>query len=328
MVLTCVLGGLALRKPVLAAGLGTLVALLLASRSWLHAFISERLSEREIMDGLLLAGAGLVVLPILPDRAIDPYDVINPRLIWTLALLVMLVNAAGYVALRTLGPTAGLALSGLAGGFVSSAATIATMGGRSREQRDLLRPAVAGAALSSVATVAQLAIILAVTNRALLRPLWPALIAAGLTAAVYGAAFSYRAAQARKPSAAQSKGRAFEIRTPLILAAAITAVSFAAAWLSSRYGSGGGLLGIGIAGFADVHASAASAANLARTGSLTLNAGVVAVLLAFATNTVTKAVVAWVAGGPAFALRVIPGVVLMLAAAAVAAFLTGRLLAG
>jgi uncharacterized membrane protein (DUF4010 family) len=276
----------------------------------------------------VLAGAGLVVLPVLPDRAIDPYDVINPRLIWTLALLVMLVNAAGYVALRALGPTAGLALSGLAGGFVSSAATIATMGNRSREHKDLLRPAVAGAALSSVATVVELAIIIAVTNRALLAPLWPALFAAGITAVVYGAAFSYRAAQGKKPSATAPKGRAFELKTPLILAAAITAVSIAAAFLTARYGSGGGLLGIGLAGFADSHSAAASAANLARTGSLSVNGGALAVLLAFATNTVTKAVVAWVAGGPAFALRVIPGVMLMLVAAGAAALLMGQFTSG
>jgi uncharacterized membrane protein (DUF4010 family) len=325
LVLTCVLGGLALRKPVLAGSLGTLVALLLASRTWLHTFISERLSDREIMDGLLLAGAGLVVLPILPDRAIDAYGVINPRLIWTLALLVMLVNAAGYVALRTLGPTAGLALSGLAGGFVSSSATIASLGARSRDHRELLRPAVAGAALSSVATVVELAIIIAVTNRALLRPLWPALIAAGIIAVAYGAAFSYHAAKAKKPGESARKGRAFELKTPLILAAAITAVSFAAAFLTSRYGSGGGMFGIALAGFADAHSAAASAANLARTGSLSVNAGVLAVLLAFATNSVTKAVVAWVAGGPAFALRVIPGVLLMLVAAGAAALVTGRL---
>jgi uncharacterized membrane protein (DUF4010 family) len=322
LVLTCLLGGVAQETPVLAAALGTLVALLLASRSWLHTLVRDRLSEREIMDGFLLAGAGLVILPVLPDRAIDPYEVVNPRLIWTLALLVMLINAAGYVALRTLGPTAGLALAGLAGGFVSSTATIATMGSRSRDQKDLLRAAAAGAALSSVATVVELAIIVAVTNRALLRPLWPALAAAGITAVAYGAAFSYHAARAKKPSDAP-KGRAFELRTPLILAAAITIVSFVAAFLSSRYGSQGGLFGIAVAGFADAHAAAASAGNLAKTASLSVGTGALAVLIALATNTVTKAVVAWVSGGPAFALRVIPGVLLMLAAAGVAAFLAG-----
>ncbi|HSD75371.1 MAG TPA: MgtC/SapB family protein [Steroidobacteraceae bacterium] len=324
LVLTCLLGGIAQLRPVLAAALGTLVALLLASRSWLHSFVRERLSEREIMDGFLLAGAGLVVLPILPDRAIDPYGVINPRVIWTLALIVMLVNAAGYVALRTLGPTAGLALSGLAGGFVSSSATIGTMGSRSRDHAELLRPAVAGAALSSVATVVELAIIISVTNAQLLKPLWPALIGAGVAAVVYGAAFSYHAARARKPAEAP-KGRAFELRTPLIFAAAITLISFVAAFLTSRYGSSGGVLSIALAGFADTHSAAASAANLARTGSLSIGAGALAVLIAFATNTLTKAVVAWISGGPAFALRVIPGVLLMLAAAGAGAVLGGGL---
>jgi uncharacterized membrane protein (DUF4010 family) len=302
------------------------MALLLASRTWLHTLVREQLSEREIMDGFLLAGAGLVVLPILPDRAIDAYGVINPRVIWTLALIVMLVNAAGYVALRTLGPTAGLALSGLAGGFVSSTATIGTMGSRSRDHHELLRPAVAGAALSSVATVIELAIIVSVTNRQLLKPLWPALIGAGVAAVLYGAAFSYRAARAKKASEAP-KGRAFELRTPLIFAGAITVISFIAAFLASRYGSGGGVLGIALAGFADTHAAAASAGNLAKTGSLTVGLGALAVLIAFATNTVTKAVVAWISGGPAFALRVIPGVVLMLVAAAAGAVFGGAFVA-
>ncbi len=322
LVLTCALGGLAQRAPVLVAGLGTLVALLLAARGWLHTLVRDRLSDREIMDGLLLAGAGLVILPILPDRTIDPYGVVNPRVVWTLALIVMLINAGGYVALRALGPTAGLALSGLAGGFVSSSATIGAMGSRSRAQPELLRPAVAGAALSSVATVIELIIIITVTNRHLLQPLWPALMAAGVAAVLYGTAFSYHAARDRKPAEAP-RGRAFELGTALIFAAAVTLVSFVAAFLSSRYGSGGGLAGIAMAGFADAHSAAASAANLARKGTLSLGAGAFAVLIAFATNSVTKAAVAWVTGGAAFALRIIPGVVLMLAAAAGAMLFLG-----
>lgn len=322
LVLTCALGGIAQRGPLLAAGLGTLVALLLASRSWLHELVRERLTAREIMDGLLLAGAGLVVLPILPDRVVDPYGVVNPRVVWTLALVVMLINAAGYVALRALGPTAGLALSGLAGGFVSSSATIGAMGSRSRAQPALLRAAVAGAALSSVATVIELAIVIAVTNRQLLLPLLPALLAAGITAVVYGAAFSYRATRDKEPAEAP-RGRAFELRTALIFAAAVTAVTFISAFLSSRYGSGGGVAGIAVAGFADAHSAAASAANLAATRALPLTTGALAVLIAFATNSVTKVVLAWVMGGPVFAMRVTPGVGLMLIAAAGGAWVGG-----
>lgn len=321
LVLTGLLGGLAQRDPILTAALGTLIALLLASRSWLHQLVRERLTDREVMDGLLLAGAGLVILPILPNEAIDPYGVVNPRVVWTLALVVMLINAAGYVALRALGPTAGLALSGLAGGFVSSSATIGAMGSRSRAHQELLRATVAGAALSSVATVIELGVILAITNRHLLTLLWAPLLAAGIVAIAYGSAFSYRAARAKKP-AELPLGRAFELRIALIFAAAVTAVTFAAAFLSDRFGSGGGLAGIAVAGFADAHATAASAASLAVKGAMQLPTAALAVLLAFATNSITKMVVAWVTGGRAFAVRVIPGVILMLAAAAAAALFT------
>jgi uncharacterized membrane protein (DUF4010 family) len=322
LVLTCILGGLAQRGPVLAAALGTSVALLLASRTWLHRLVRERLTESEMMDGLLLAGAALVVLPILPDHAIDPYGVLNPRVVWTLALVVMLINGAGYVAMRTQGVTAGLVLSGFFGGFVSSAATIGAMGSRSRAQPELLRAAVAGAALSSVATVVQLGIIVAIANHPLLATLWPALLGAGIAAVIYGLAFSYHAAIGGKPPET-SRGRAFELRTALIFAAAVTLVTFAAALLADRFGSTGSLIGIAVAGFADAHSSSASAASLSATGALPLPAAALAVLLAFATNSITKAVVAWATGGPAFAVRVIPGVVLTVIAAAAAVVVDG-----
>lgn len=48
--------------------------------------------------------------------------------------LVILINAAGYVALRAFGAAKGLTLAGLAGGFVSSTTTIGSMGSRAREQ--------------------------------------------------------------------------------------------------------------------------------------------------------------------------------------------------
>ena len=83
-------------------------------------------------DGLMLVAAATVVLPLLPDRAIDPWQALNPYKLWTLVVLIMAINAAGYVALRALGPGAGLALAGFVGGFVSSTATLAAMGDRSR----------------------------------------------------------------------------------------------------------------------------------------------------------------------------------------------------
>ncbi len=314
LVLTCVAGALAQTEPALAGALGVLVALLLVSRSWLHAIVREKLSQQEIADGLLLAGAALVVLPLIPDRTIDPFGVINPRVVWTLAVLVMLINAGGYISLRAFGARMGLPVAGLAGGFISSIATIGSMGSRARSEARLGKAAVAGAAMSSVATPVQLAIVLGVAHLELMYRLLPSMIGAGLVAALYGLLFTFNAVKHTDNTEARL-GRAFEPRVAIVFAVTVSLVIFVSAALSHWFGAPGGVLGIAAAGFADSHSSAVSGASLLKAGALSMRAAELAVLLAFTTNSVTKAVAAWITGGRSFALQLIPGLMLMLAAA-------------
>src|SRR6185436_20954258 len=109
--------------------------------------------------------------PLAPDRALGPLGVLNPRTLWRLVVIVMAVGGAGYVAVRLLGARRGLPLSGFASGFISSAATIGALGARARREPGLCRAAVAGAVLSTVATVIQMAIVLAATSTAVVRAL-------------------------------------------------------------------------------------------------------------------------------------------------------------
>ena len=165
---TVLLGALAIREPVLASGIAVVVVILLASRTRLHRFVKRVLTEQELHDLLLLAAAALVVLPLAPDRAVGPLSVINPRTVWRLVVIFMAISGAGYIGLRLLGPGIGLALSGFASGFVSSSATIGAMGARARENPAVRPGAVAGAVLWTVATIIQMALLLAATSRATL----------------------------------------------------------------------------------------------------------------------------------------------------------------
>ena len=210
---------------------------------------------------MLLAAAAILVLPMLPDEPIDPWQVINPRLVWKLTVLIMLVDAAGYVAQRLVGTRAGLPISGLLGGFVSSTAVVATMGKRAQEEPKALPAAVAGAALSNVATVVQLAMVLAVSDAVLLGQLRWVLVTMGVAMAAYGALMLLAAKDKAAPP--PPTGRAFRLRTALLFAGAFVLVMLLVAWLQRSFGPTWALAGVVVGGFADAHSTAASVGSLA-----------------------------------------------------------------
>jgi uncharacterized membrane protein (DUF4010 family) len=314
LVMTTLLGGLAIKHPEFAAGLGVVVAVLLAARSALHRFVRSVLTDDELRDLLIFAAAALVVLPLLPDKPIGPYGALNLRTVWTIVILVMGVSALGYVAVRVVGPRYGLPLAGLASGFVSSSATIGAMGTRVKEEPELMKPAVAGAVLSSIATVVQLAILIAATNMPTLQALWLPLALSGAAAVLYGGAFTLWALK-QKTQQHEAQGNAFSLPTALTFAAILAVVLLVAAAAQDWFGEAGVVIAAAAAGFADTHSAAVSVASLVSDGRIKPPQTIIPVLAAFTTNTVTKMVFAVTAGGRTFALYVIPGLLLMLFAA-------------
>jgi len=308
---TFLIGILAASHPVLAAAAGVLVVVLLVARGPLHSFARAKLSDQELEDAVLLAAAAILVLPILPDHPIDPWQVVNPRLVWKLTVVIMLVDAVGYVAQRLIGARAGLPLSGLLGGFVSSSAVIATMGQRVKEDPKILSAAVAGAALSNVATVIQLALVLAISDSALLGELRWVLLAMGAAMAAYGA-LMIRATQG-EPAPPPPAGRAFSLKTALIFATAFVLIMLLVAWLQRSFGPAWALGGVVIGGFADAHSTAASVGSLQAQGKMTLELAAIAVGLIMTTNTITKLGLAR-AGGARYFVRLAPGLLLLIAA--------------
>lgn len=308
---TFVIGVLAATHPIIAAAAGVLVVVLLVMRAPLHGFAHQELSEQELRDGILLAAAAILVLPLLPDRPVDPWGVVNPRLVWQLTVVIMLIDAAGYVAQRLVGPKAGLPISGLLGGFVSSTAVTATLGKRAKDDPKILPSASAGAALSNIPMIIQLSLVLAISDTVLLARLrWP-LIACALVAALYGGLLVLRSRDHAAPNA--PSGRAFRLRTALLFAGAFTAIALLVAWLQRSFGAGWALAGVVIGGFADAHSTSASVGSLASQGLLTRDLAAIGIGLVLTTNTVSKLAFARF-GGMGYFWRLAPGLLLIVAA--------------
>lgn len=314
MVVTLLLGGLAVRQPRLAAALAVIVAILLAFRRPAHDWVRNVLTDEEVRDGLLLAAAALVILPLTPAEPIDPWGVVQPRKLWMLAVLIMAINALGYVALRALGAKTGLAVAGLLSGFVSSTATIGAMGARTKSHPELHKGTIAGAAASSVATILQLAIVVGLVSIPTLWMLIPSLAASGVAAVIYAGIFALRSF--REMSAADSpKGRPFEPKTAIVFVLVVGVTLLVSALLTQWLGDHGLILAAAVAGFTDAHASAISSASLAASGHTHAALAALAVLVGFTANTVSKTVVAFSLGDRRYAYELTPGLILMAAAA-------------
>jgi uncharacterized membrane protein (DUF4010 family) len=314
VVLTALLGGLSMQQPALAAGIAVALAVLLAARAPLHHFVRSVLTEAEVRDALTFAGATLVVLPLLPNQAMGPYGALNPRSIWIVVILVMAISAAGYILVRLLGARFGLPIAGFASGFISSTATIGAMGTRVRKSPGIITAAVAGAALSTVATIVLMSLVLAATSIATLRALSIPLICAGIAATAYGAGFTIRTLREKDIPNSQP-GQAFSLPVALIFALTLSAVLIASAALRDWFGETGIILAAAAAGFVDTHSAAIAVASLVASGKMTAADAVFPVLAALTTNTISKMVFAWISGHQSFALRLMPGLILVAGAA-------------
>jgi len=309
---TFLLGVTAIAHPAIAAGGAVLVAAVLTARTELHRFATARLTAEELRDALLFAGAALVILPLVPDEPIPWLAEVNPRRLWGLVVLLMAVQGAGYVAVRSLGARAGLAVSGLVSGFVSSTATVGAMGARAQAEPDLLRECVAGAIFSNVATIVELGAVAVAVHPPSLRTIAPSLVAGVVVAAIV-ASLSLRRLGSR-PDVERAPGRAFDVRAALLFAALLTGVTAAASLATRWYGARALDLVAGLTGFADVHAASASVMSLAAGGSIPAASVLLPILVAFTTNASSKAVVAWTTGGRRYALRVGAGLLVLSAA--------------
>lgn len=300
---TYLIGVQAIPQPALAAACGVALALLLAARDRLHRLATVLLSEQELHDGLLLAALVLIALPLLPTGP-QPWaaglDV--QRVLW-LVVLILGVQATGHVALRAFGARGGLPLAGFLSGFVSSTATVATLGRRARAE-PTFAPALASAAgLSGSATWWLAGLIGAATAPTAFALLWPALVAGSAVPMLVATLFLWRRPQAAAgvlpPSA-----RPLQPRDALAVAALLVMAGGVVSWVQQWFGSVAVYAGAVLAALADAHAAVAALAALNAQGRIGADELSLGVLAAIGANTLMRLAVGMVAGGPRYAARV------------------------
>ena len=111
-------------SPTLAIAGAALTTVILASREPLHRWL-RGVQETEIRAGARFAVIALVLLPLMPDRAMGPYEAWNPHKLWLVVVLISGLSFSGFLFHARAAGRRGIIVTALAAAVVSS--TVATV---------------------------------------------------------------------------------------------------------------------------------------------------------------------------------------------------------
>lgn len=289
-----------------AIALSVITALLLSLKGRLHDVIRKMTSE-DLFVTLQFALVAAVILPLLPNRAIDPLGLLNPFQVWLVVVFVSAIGFSGYVLMKVLGPARGINLTGVLGGLVSSTATTISFSTRSRETPALSAHFAQGVVLASSVMVPRMLLLVLVIYPPLLRtviiPL-SAMLVAGLVVVLV--------LQRKYETLEQAPEQAFTLAHPLKLMTAIKfGLMFAVVFVIvefalDSFGSVGVYFTSAIAGLTDVNAITLSLSRLVEGFQLNHQVAGIAIIIAALTNTIAKGAIAYFAGSPELRRRIIP----------------------
>ena len=297
--LTVLVGAMMAADEARAAALVTaLTVILLGIKQPIHDW-TRRFTSADIRAALQFAAITGVVLPLVPDRALDPWGALNPFKIWLMVVFISGLGFAGYVSMRLLGAKAGLTLTALLGGLASSTASTLAFSRRSRDEPALATHHAFATVAACTVMLPRVALAIAVFSPVLALKLALPLSLMAVPALVFAAIFALR-----RPAAGGIEAPA--LANPL---GPLTAIKFAALYagigllvkLALEREWGVGILPLSfVSGLTDMDAISLTLAQSARDGGVDLALAARAVVLAAAANSLLKAGLAWGIGSPAY----------------------------
>jgi len=302
LMMTVLLGGLAIHSNDLAAALGVAVAVLLFLKKPLRQFSQELLTENELEDALILFSAALIVLPLLPQQAIDPWGALQPFAVWKVVVIIMFTGMLGHLAIRLKGVQWGMPIASLLSGLISSTAVIMDLGKKSKQEPALTGVACASALLSTLASLMLFALVVGASSMPLLQAVAVPLLLGALS--LLGMAIAlFKRHQLPLNFAITRSQRAFQMSHVLMIAFSISTISLISSWMGSVFGQMGTFVSAVVVGFAEIHAAAVSVSQLVDSAVPVPPLARWGILAVLAASIVSKSALSFISGGKNYGLK-------------------------
>ncbi|HEY4086411.1 MAG TPA: DUF4010 domain-containing protein [Bryobacteraceae bacterium] len=279
------------------------MTLLLALKPQFSRFAGG-LTHEEVRGAVFLGLIGFVVYPLLPNRFVDPWGLVNPREAWLTIILIAAIGFINYVLLR-LYSRRGLYYGAIFGGLVNSTATIAELSGVIKAAGDENRTLSVVLNLLTIEAmfVRNLVLLAIFSPPAAAIAVWP-IVAMALCAATI-ARMNRSSSEAGTSVAIGSPVRIKNIAQFGLLFVAIQVATSLGQKLLGSYGT----VAISVlGGLASSASTTAAAASLARHGSIAPDAAALATVLTSIASAAVNLPILYRATGDSQLLRRLIGV--------------------
>lgn len=271
-----------------AVAIGGSVAVLLQFKGELHGFVYN-LGEQDLRAIMTFALISLVILPALPDHVYGPYQVLNPRQIWWMVVLVSGISLSGYVVYKFFGQRAGMLAGGVLGGLISSTATTMGYSRQTRVNPELNNYATVIILIASAIVYLRLIIEIVVVSPGFI---YAASIPLAVSSLILFASASIAWFSDNKMTAeVPDQENPAEIKTAIVFGLLYALVILGSAFAKDFFGVRG-LYGVAtLAGLTDVDAITLSTSQLINAGQLSQSDGWKLILTATLSNLFFKSVI-------------------------------------
>lgn len=254
-----------------------------------------KIGEDDLRAITQFAVLSLIILPVLPNTTFGPYDVLNPRKIWLMVVLIVGINLVGYAGFRVFGQRKGTVLAGALGGLISSTATTASYARAPASDEARTRTAVVVILMASAVVFGRMLVEVFAVSPAFFRTAAPPLVTMGIIAVGLGLV-ALRNTEAAGGSENLQRQNPSELK-PAFLFAALYAVVLLAVAAAEDYLGGAGLYGVAaISGLTDVDAITLSTSELVASARVDPATGWRTIVIAAISNLVFKGGIVAAAG--------------------------------
>lgn len=296
------LGALTFYEPHVTGVLALLITVMLAAKRFVRQTV-QGFRRVELKGTLQFLVVVLIVLPLLPDHALDPYEAFNPHKVVLLVVLISGISFVGYFLTKYLGADKGLGLTGLLGGLTSSTAVTAAMAQQAKKTPAIRSAAAMATVIANATMFARVLVVVFLLDRTLFLSLAWGLGTMTATAALgVGGLWLWARRHKGSPDAKheQDLSNPFSLGPAIKFAGFFVLILFVAKLAKLWFGDSGIYIASLVSGLADVDAITLTIAEQTRDATLDRSVGALGITLAVAANSVVKTGIALYSGGGRF----------------------------